>query len=140
MSSTEVSGLNPFADFLRALPALLLRALWLLMGLVFFISLLAAALLLALVWALRALWATVTGRPVTPWVLRVDPRTGFGAAFRASGRWPSGGRRPAPDGDGAAPDVNGAAPPAQSGPAPRRGGVLPGADDEVTDVEPRDKR
>lgn len=116
------------ADFLRRAAGLLLSALLLAMGLVFFISLLAAALLLALAWALRALWAKASGRPVSPWVLRVDPRSGFGAAFRAGRRWPARGPGRA-HGDGAAP-------PAQNGAPPRYGA----ADDDVTDVEPRDKR
>ncbi|WP_265298105.1 hypothetical protein [Verminephrobacter eiseniae] len=92
----------------------LLRALLLIMGLVFFVSLLAAAMVLALAWALCALWARLTGRPMSPWgrfMGRVDPRTGFHAAFRSGARWTT----------------------------PRRGGGLPGAD-EVTDVEPRDMR
>jgi hypothetical protein len=101
-----------------------LRALVLAMGLVVFLSLLAAALVLGLAWAARATWARLTGRPMAPWVLRVDPRTGFNAAMRSSAQW------------GAARQPDAAAEP----PAPsRRGGVLPSAV-EVTDVEPRELR
>lgn len=96
---------------------LVLRIVVVAMGLVLFLSLLAAALVLALAWLLRALWARLTGRPVTPWVMRVDPRSGFRSAYQWSAR------RGADD------------QPAE----PRRGGVLPGAAD-VTDVQPREVR
>ena len=61
-----------FADVLR----LLLRLVLVAGGFVFFLSLLAAALVLALVWGLRAVWARLTGRPITPWTTRIDPRAG----------------------------------------------------------------
>lgn len=109
-----VSGLVRFA----------LRTLVLVMGLVVFLSLLAAALVLGLAWALRATWARLTGRPMAPWVLRVDPRTGFSAAMRSRAQWGSA-RQPDAAAEPAAPS--------------RRGGVLPGAV-EVTDVEPRELR
>ncbi len=54
-------------------------------GLVFALSLLVAGSLLLLVWGLRRLWARLTGQPVTPFVMRLHPRDGFGAVFRASG-------------------------------------------------------
>ncbi len=94
------------------------------MGLVVFLSLLAAALVLGLAWIARAVWARLTGRPMAPWVMRVDPRTGFSAAMRSRARW------------GAARQPDAAAEPAAPS---RRGGVLPGAVD-VTDVEPRELR
>jgi hypothetical protein len=46
-------------------------------GLVFAASLVVALAFVALLWGLRALWATLTGRPVTPWVMRIDPRQGW---------------------------------------------------------------
>lgn len=55
----------------------LLRAVLFLLGLVFAASLLCAVTLLAAIWALRAGWARLTGRPVTPWVMRFNPRSGF---------------------------------------------------------------
>lgn len=108
---------------------LVLRLVVVVMGVVLFLSLLAAVMVLALVWSLRAGWARLTGRPVTPWVMRMDPRTGFSTAFRSSERW-SAGRRGAPAAGDAA---------AEETPASRRGGVLPGAAD-VQDVEARDVR
>ena len=108
---------------------LVVRVLIVAMGVVLFLSLLAAVMVLALAWALRAGWARLTGRPVTPWVMRMDPRTGFSTVFRSSQRW-SAARRAAPaTGDDAGDDAA----------ASRRTGVLPGAA-EVTDVEARDVR
>lgn len=106
-----------------------LRVVLVAMGLVLFLSLLAAVMVLALVWTLRAGWARLTGRPVTPWVMRMDPRSGFSTVFRSSERW-SASRRSAP----AAAETG-----ADDAAASRRGGVLPGAA-EVTDVEPREVR
>jgi hypothetical protein len=81
-------------------------------GLVFAASLLVAMLLLATVWLVRAGWARLTGQPVTPWVMRVDPRAGWQRATRSS-------RQAAPDGPL----------------APQRG-----ARGDVTDVEVKDPR
>ena len=91
---------------------------------VFFLSLLAAASLLALVWGARALWAKLTGRPITPWVMGVNPGAAWSSVYRARGAaWP---------GQGAA------AKPAEE--APRyRGGILRGPE-EVVDVQPRESR
>lgn len=85
----------------------LLRVILVAAGLVFFLSLLGAALLLSALWLLRALWARLTGRPGAPWRMPLDPRAGFGRVYRSAERW-----SPAPS---------------------RRGGVLPGAD-SVSDV------
>ncbi len=64
---------------------LLLRTALMLMGLLFAASLALAALLLVTVWMMRAAWARLTGQPVTPWVMRFDPRSGF-EHFRAAAR------------------------------------------------------
>ncbi len=113
-------------DLMAGLTRWLIRVVLLIAGLVLFVSLLAAALVLALVWGLRAAWARLTGRPVVPWTMRVDPRSGWSTVYRSSARWKSGR-------NGAAPEADAAAPPASA----RRGGILPGAGD-VTDVQPRD--
>ena len=115
-------------DFVAGVVSLLLRVIVIAMGLVLFASLLAAAMLLALVWVLRAGWARLTGRPVTPWVMGVDPRTGFSTVFRTTERW-SAGRR-----GSRAPEAT-----VEDAPASRRGGILPGAA-QVTDVEARELR
>ena len=108
-------------DFLAGLTRWLIRAVVVVAGLVIFLSLLAAVLVLALVWGLRALWARLTGRPVMPWTMRVDPRTGWSTVYRSTERWSAA--RPAPAADTPS----------------RRAGALPGAD-EVVDVEPRAPR
>ena len=55
--------------FVSDLSRFLVRVVLLLAGVVFFMSVLAAGMVLALVWGLRALWAKLTGRPVMAWVL-----------------------------------------------------------------------
>ena len=115
-------------DFVAAVFRLALRVLLVAMGLVVFLSLLVAVLVLAAVWALRAGWARLTGRPATPWVMRMDPRTGFRTVFTQGQRW----SRTA---EGSAPFSSAGGEPAVQ----RRGGVLPGAR-EVTDVEAREVR
>lgn len=111
-------------DLLAGLARFLVRALLVAVGLVFFLSLLAAALVLALVWGLRAVWAQITGRPIAPWTVRIDPRAGWSSVYRSGARWSrtEGGPPTPPE---ARPQ-----PPVHLRP-------LPGAD-EVTDVQPRE--
>lgn len=73
---------------------LLLRLVLLVAGLVFAASLLFVALLFMLLWGLRALWARMTGQPVAPFIMRVDPRTGFGQVFRGRSGMPQSGEPP----------------------------------------------
>lgn len=108
-------------DFVANLSRWLVRAVLLAAGLVLFLSLLTAALVLALLWGARALWARLTGRPIVPWTMRVDPRTGWSTVYRSQARW-TAARPPAPEA-GAKPGA--------------RMHVLPGAD-EVVDVQPRE--
>jgi hypothetical protein len=112
-------------DFVAGLLRLVVRVVVIAMGLVLFASLLVAVLLLALVWMLRAGWARLTGRPVSPFVMRMDPRKGFSRMYRSGERWSAAPPRDAATSDDGAPL--------------RRGGVLPGAGD-VMDVEARDLR
>ena len=55
----------------------LFRVILLLLGLVFAASLAVAVMLLAAVWGVRYAWGRLTGKPVTPWVMRFNPRSGF---------------------------------------------------------------
>ena len=55
----------------------ILRVILLLLGLVFAASLTVAVMLLAAVWGVRYAWARLTGKPVSPWVMRFNPRSGF---------------------------------------------------------------
>lgn len=118
-------------DVVAGLVRLLVRVALVAAGLVMFASLLLAALVLALSWGLRAAWARVTGRPVTPWVMRMDPRSGWSAVYRhGQARWGGAAARRA---DASA--AEGAAPGARTSSV--RTHVLPGADQGVTDVQPR---
>ena len=88
----------------------LLRVFLVAAGLLFAASLAVAFVLLAGVWGVRSAWAKLTGRPVMPFIIRIDPRGGFDRMYRRPGQ-ASG--RPRAD-------------------APR--GRMPG---DVTDVEPK---
>ena len=90
----------------------LFRALLLVTGLVFAASLLAVVVLLVAIWTLRAAWARLTGRPVTPFVMRMSPGRAFGDMMR---RAPQASRTPRAD--------------TAAGPRARLG--------DVSDVEPR---
>ncbi|EER58900.1 conserved hypothetical protein [Acidovorax delafieldii 2AN] len=96
-------------DVIAGVARLVVRLVLVAAGLLFFVSLLAAMLVLALAWGLRTLWARLTGRPVTPWATRIDPRAGWSTVYRSGARW-TATRRPAP-GDVQSP-CRGALPPA----------------------------
>jgi hypothetical protein len=51
-------------------------------GLLFAASMAVAAVLMLVVWGVRAGWARLTGRPVMPFVVRIDPRGGFERMYR----------------------------------------------------------
>ena len=88
-----------------------LRLVLLAAGLLFAASLAVALVLMFCVWTLRAAWARLTGRPVMPFVVRIDPRGGFERMYR---RAEQGSR------------------------TPRADAVQPGRKiGDVTDVEPR---
>jgi hypothetical protein len=54
-------------------------------GLVFAASLAVVFAALVAFWLLRAGWARLSGRPVMPFVMRVDPRGGFDRMYRRAG-------------------------------------------------------
>lgn len=60
----------------------LVRLVLLAAGLVFAASLLVALAFFAVFWALRYGWARLTGRPVAPFVMHINPRAGFGRVYR----------------------------------------------------------
>jgi hypothetical protein len=64
----------------------LLRILLVIAGLIFALSLLAVMIVLLVLWSLRALWGKLTGRPVNPFVMRMNPRAGFDQVFRQAER------------------------------------------------------
>ncbi len=60
----------------------LVRVVMVAAGLLFAASLLMVTLLLLVIWGLRSLWARITGQAISPFVMRVDPRTGFTRMYR----------------------------------------------------------
>ena len=115
-------------DFVTTLLRWTIRISLMLVGMVFFLCLLAVAAVLAAAWGVRALWAKLTGQPVTPWVMRMSPRSGWQTVYRSGAEWMSqagAGQQPE-QGDRSS---------RSSG--ERRGGLLRGAGD-VTDVQPRE--
>jgi hypothetical protein len=70
------------ADLLVKLLGLVVRLGLLLAGLVFFVSLLAAAVLVLAAWLARALWATLTGKPVSPWSFKVNRQAAMDRFYR----------------------------------------------------------
>ena len=99
-------------QLVRSVFGLILRVGLLIAGLVFFLSLMAAASLLLMVWLLRSLWARLTGQPVTPWAFKVNREAMWNRFYRAPGQGPM--NRPG------------------AGPSPRRDDL------DVIDVEPKE--
>lgn len=60
----------------------LLRLFLVTAGLLFAASLAVAFVLMLGVWSVRAAWAKLTGRPIAPFIVRVDPRAGFERMYR----------------------------------------------------------
>ena len=60
------------SDLLLKLLGVVVRVGLLVAGLVFFASLMVAGLLVLVVWSLRALWAKLTGQPVSPWTFQMN--------------------------------------------------------------------
>lgn len=92
-----------------------LRLVLLAAGLLFAASLAVAVMVLLLFWGLRMLWARLTGRPVTPFAMRIDPRSGFNRMYRGGFAKPAGAQADADSG--------------------RRREIA-----DVTDVQPREPR
>ncbi len=68
------------------------RVVLLLAGLIFMASLLVAALLVLVLWLLRALWAKLTGQPVRPWTFQVNRQAMWQHFYRQPGRDAAPGR------------------------------------------------
>jgi hypothetical protein len=63
-------------------------------GLLFAASLAVAAVLVLALWGIRAAWAKLTGRPVAPFIVGINPRSGFERMYR---RTKQGSRQPGVD-------------------------------------------
>ncbi|MBV8250133.1 MAG: hypothetical protein JO200_17005 [Comamonas sp.] len=112
-------------DFATTATRWAIRIMLMLVGLVFFLCLLAVACLIALAWGLRTLWAKLTGQPVTPMSMGVmSPFAGWQTVYRSGAAWMAQS-----SGDAEAKK--------DAREARSRRGVLPGAGD-VTDVQPRE--
>lgn len=97
-----------------AVLSFLIRLLLVAAGLLFAASLAVVFAVVLGIWALRAGWARLTGRPMSPFIFRVDPRAGFGQMYRRAH---------------------------QGSPTPRADAVRPGQRiGDVLDVEPKEPR
>ena len=65
--------------------SLLLRLFLLATGLLFAGSLAVAFTFLLGLWGIRWAWAKLTGQPVLPFMVRIDPRAGFERMYRRAG-------------------------------------------------------
>lgn len=73
----------------------ILRLFLLVAGLLFAASLAVAAVLMLALWSVRAGWAKLTGKPVVPFIVRLDPRAGFDRMYRRAE--PAASRTPKAD-------------------------------------------
>lgn len=71
---------------MQTVATFLLRLLFLTAALVFAASLAFAFVVMLAVWGVRAAWARLTGKPVVPFIVRIDPRGGFQRMYRRSQR------------------------------------------------------
>ncbi len=71
---------------MKTIFAFVFRVVLLLAGLVFLLSLLLAALVLLAVWLVRALWARLTGQPVSPWTFQVNREAMMSRFYRGPGQ------------------------------------------------------
>ena len=71
------------SELIAGLARLIVRLVLVVAASVFAVALLAALLIFLSIWLLRASWARLTGQPVTPFVMRMNPRSGFEQMFRS---------------------------------------------------------
>ncbi|WP_455554993.1 hypothetical protein [Comamonas sp.] len=126
---------NVLNEFLTLLTRWTVRIIMLMVGVVFFLSLLTVACVLAAVWGARALWAKLTGQPVTPWVM----------PMHAASSWASMAQRAGGFGGMAGAAQTSAQTQTKEEPAPftptagsKRGGILAKVAGEVSDVQARE--
>lgn len=71
---------------IKSIFKLVFRLILLAAGLVFLASLMAFGLVLLVLWLVRALFARLTGRPVTPWTFKVNRHAQWSRFYQTSGR------------------------------------------------------
>jgi hypothetical protein len=79
---------------MSTLLSFLLRLFLIAVGLLFAASMALAFAFMLAVWGVRAAWYRLTGRPVMPFIIRIDPRRGFERMYRGT---EAGSRRPRAD-------------------------------------------
>lgn len=119
-------------DFLNTLTRWMVRLVLLAVGIVFFLSLLSVAVLLAAVWGVRALWAKLTGRTVAPWVMPMRGASSWAQMYQRAGSM--GARSTETDPESASQSPAPFTPAAGS----KRGGILSKVAGEVSDVQVRE--
>lgn len=76
------AGGNVLTDWFNAFLGLVLRLALLLAGLVFVATILMLACLMLVLWLLRAAWAKLTGRPVSPWTFEMHRKANWHRFYR----------------------------------------------------------
>jgi hypothetical protein len=71
---------------MKSMFRLVFRLVLLMAGLVFLASLMVFGLVLLALWLVRALFARLTGRPVTPWTFKVNRQAQWSRFYQASSR------------------------------------------------------
>jgi hypothetical protein len=82
-------------NFIKNLFTLMFRLVLMVAGFIFIASLMAAGLLLLVVWLLRALFARLTGRPVTPWAFQMNRQAVWSRFYKTPGQTSEANHRPA---------------------------------------------
>lgn len=100
MAGEPLSGLPHNGPMMTSVLRFLLRALLVAAGLVFAASLVAVFLVLLAAWSLRAAWARLTGRPVSPFIFHMGPRQAFTGFMHRHGQQPAASRTPRADAGG----------------------------------------
>jgi hypothetical protein len=70
-------------ELIAGLARFIVKLILLAAGLVLAASIAVAVVLLLAFWSVRTAWARLTGRPVTPFVMRMNPRGGFDSMVRS---------------------------------------------------------
>ena len=85
-------------------------------------------MVLAVIWGARALWAKVSGKPVSPWIMPMMRPGAAWTMYRAGG-WRSTMADTQTEADSTAVDAS-----------TKRSGVLASVARDITDVQPREVR
>lgn len=120
-------------DFLNTLTRWTVRLVLLMVGVVFFLSLMALVCVLALAWGVRSLWAKLTGRPVTPWSMPMRAGSNWAHVFQGAGHFGARAAKPATHAD-EQPSATPFTPAASS----KRGGILSKVASDISDVPVRE--